>query len=101
MNLNESFITDDADDDVAAAASSTTWERGDGNDDDCDGIVDEGFNVGTRCDDEADADRDGRDAERVSAAASDGLSWAVGPYRNSEKQCFQQSYRNSRNVSAM
>ena len=29
------------------------------------------------------------------------LSWAVGPYRNSEKQCFQLSYRNSRNVSAM
>ena len=43
----------------------------------------------------------GRDAERGSAAASDGLSWAVIPYRNSEKQCFQLSYRNSRNVSPM
>ena len=52
--------------------------------------------------DEAEADETaGTLSERGSAAASDGLSWAVGLYRNSEKQCFQLGYRNSRNVSNM
>ena len=52
--------------------------------------------------DEAEADETaGTLSERGSAAASDGLSWAVGLHRNSEKQCFQLGYRNSRNVSNM